>query len=185
MSPHHRDAEPVPTAGRVWLDWLRRTQASVPPRPSKRAAVAAAFRPVAGAAVAALPAAAQGGAPPAPPSVAAPLSGTAPQREEHSARTEPSAPAEARPRVAGHVGQVHSYDGAARRAGYVLFTLDRHPSGTAFESARATGSTHPDGADRGPAPGATAARGRGWMRRGGTASATRATSSARRPRAPE
>jgi RND family efflux transporter MFP subunit len=81
---------------------------------------------------------AQGAPPAAPPvTVAAPLSRLVPQWEEHTARIEPSARVEVRPRVSGQVAQVHFQDGALVRAGDLLFTLDQRPFQIAVESARA------------------------------------------------
>ncbi|MGG5819988.1 efflux RND transporter periplasmic adaptor subunit [Falsiroseomonas sp. HW251] len=82
------------------------------------------------------PAAAQGG--PAPTvTAAAPLSREVTLWDEHTARIEPSARVEIRPRVSGQVEQVHFRDGALVRAGDLLFTLDQRPFRIAVDSARA------------------------------------------------
>ena len=138
MPPHQRKTEPGPDGGSLWSDWLSRTQAPLAPRPANRAVPgAAALALLAGTALAP-PAAAQGAPPAAPPvTVAAPLSRLVPQWEEHTARIEPSARVEVRPRVSGQVAQVHFQDGALVRAGDLLFTLDQRPFQIAVESARA------------------------------------------------
>src|SRR5829696_1748269 len=115
MSPHQRKTEPGPGGGSLWSDWLSRTQAPLGPRPANRAVPPAA----------------------SPVTVAAPLSRLVPQWEEHTARIEPSARVEVRPRVSGQVAQVHFQDGALVRAGDLLFTLDQRPFQIAVESARA------------------------------------------------
>lgn len=104
----------------LWLSWLARFQG---------AAVGAAMI------VAAPMALAQ----PAPPSVtvAAPLSRPVTEWQEHTARIEPSARVEIRPRVSGQVAEVHFTDGAIVRAGELLFTLDQRPFAIALENARA------------------------------------------------
>ena len=138
MSPHQRKTEPGPGGGSLWSDWLSRTQAPLGPRPANRAVLgAAALALLAGTALA--PSAnAQGAPPTAPPvTVAAPLSRLVQQWEEHTARIEPSARVEVRPRVSGQVAQVHFQDGALVRAGDLLFTLDQRPFQIAVESARA------------------------------------------------
>ncbi|WP_236019979.1 efflux RND transporter periplasmic adaptor subunit [Sabulicella rubraurantiaca] len=77
-------------------------------------------------------------APPAPPvTVAAPLARSVAQWDEHTARIEPSARVEVRPRVSGQVTEVHFRDGALVRPGDLLFTLDRRPFQIAVDSARA------------------------------------------------
>ncbi len=118
-------------AGHPWLDWLERTRRR--PAPLRTAA------PLALTVAVALtgPAAAQGGG--APPSVVAanPLSRQVTQWDEHTARIEPSARVEIRPRVSGQVEAVHFRDGAAVRAGELLFTLDGRPFHIAVDSARA------------------------------------------------
>jgi RND family efflux transporter MFP subunit len=141
MSPDRRKTQPGPQGGSVWFDWLGRIQASLGPRSASRAVQggAAALAVLAGTALA-HPAAAQGAAAsPAPPpvTVAAPLSRPVPQWEEHTARIEPSARVEIRPRVSGQVAQVHFTDGALVRAGDLLFTLDQRPFQIAVEGARA------------------------------------------------
>jgi membrane fusion protein, multidrug efflux system len=138
MSPHQRKTEPGPGGGSLWSDWLSRTQAPLGPCPANRAVLgAAALALLAGTALA--PSAMAQGAPPAAPpvTVAAPLSRLVPQWEEHTARIEPSARVEVRPRVSGQVMQVHFQDGALVRAGDLLFTLDQRPFVIAVESARA------------------------------------------------
>ncbi len=140
MSPDQRKAQPGQKGGSLWFDWLGRTQAPLGPHPAaSRAALGpAALALLAGTALIP-PAAAQGAAPPAPPpvTVAAPLSRLVPQWEEHTARIEPSARVEVRPRVSGQVAQVHFRDGALVRAGDLLFTLDQRPFRIALESAQA------------------------------------------------
>ena len=139
MSPDQRKARPSQEGGSLWFDWLGRTQAPLGPRSANRAVQgAAALALLAGAALA-QSAAAHGPAPPAAPpvTVAAPLSRLVPQWEEHTARIEPSARVEVRPRVSGQVAQVHFRDGALVRAGDLLFTLDQRPFQIAVESARA------------------------------------------------
>ena len=104
---------------------------------ARRLLAAAALALLAGTALAPF-AMAQGAPPAAPPvTVAAPLSRLVPQWEEHTARIEPSARVEVRPRVSGQVAQVHFTDGALVRAGDLLFTLDQRPFKIAVESARA------------------------------------------------
>ena len=139
MSPHKRKTEAGLNGGSLWSEWLTRTQAPLGPHPANRVVRrAAAFALLAGTALAP-PAAAQGATPPAPPpvTVAAPLSRPVPRWEEHTARIEPSARVEVRPRVSGQVMQVHFQDGALVRAGDLLFTLDQRPFRIAVESARA------------------------------------------------
>lgn len=81
---------------------------------------------------------AQGGAPTAPPvTVANPLSRSVQQWDEHTARIEPLARVEIRPRVSGQVMEVHFLDGAPVAAGDLLFTLDQRPFQIAVASARA------------------------------------------------
>jgi RND family efflux transporter MFP subunit len=88
--------------------------------------------------VAAQPVSAQG-APSEPPpvTVANPLSRSVQQWDEHTARIEPLARVEIRPRVSGQVTEVHFRDGAPVRAGDLLFTLDRRPFQIAVATARA------------------------------------------------
>ena len=138
MSPHQRKTEAGQNGGSVWFDWLNRTQAPLGPGSANRAVLgAAALALLAGTALA--PSAMAQGAPPAAPpvTVAAPLSRLVPQWEEHTARIEPSARVEVRPRVSGQVAQVHFQDGALVRAGDLLFTLDQRPFQIAVEGARA------------------------------------------------
>lgn len=119
-----RKAEPQENPDGTWLSWLRRTL----PAPAAGVALALA---------ASAPALAQGG-PPAPPvTVAAPLSRLVTQWDEHTARIEPSARVELRPRVSGQVAEVHFRDGTLVRAGELLFTLDRRPFQIAVDGARA------------------------------------------------
>ena len=138
MSPDQRKARPSQEGGSLWSDWLSRTQAPLGPRLAARAVLgAAALALLAGTAL--TPSAMAQGAPPAAPpvTVAAPLSRLVPQWEEHTARIEPSARVEVRPRVSGQVAQVHFTDGALVRAGDLLFTLDQRPFQIAVEGARA------------------------------------------------
>ena len=139
MLPYQRKTRPGPNSESVWFDWLNRIQASLGPRPANQATLgAAALALLAGAAVAG-PAASQSGAPAPAPSVtvAVPLPRLVPQWEEHTARIEPSARVEVRPRVSGQVAQVHFQDGAIVRTGDLLFTLDQRPFRIAVESAQA------------------------------------------------
>jgi multidrug efflux system membrane fusion protein len=138
MPPNQRKAQLGPNDGNHWNDWLNRTQALLGPRPADQMVkgAAAALALLAGAALA-QPAVAQG-APPAPPvTTAAPLSRSVAQWDEHTARIEPSARVEVRPRVSGQVAQVHFQDGTLVRAGDLLFTLDQRPFRIAVESAQA------------------------------------------------
>lgn len=114
-----------------WLEWLNLTQARIG---LSGAAIALSLLAGAGATS---PAAAQGGG--TPPSVvtATPLSRQVTQWDEHTARIEPSARVEIRPRVSGQVEAVHFRDGALVRTGDLLFTLDQRPFRIAVESARA------------------------------------------------
>ncbi|MBS7810718.1 efflux RND transporter periplasmic adaptor subunit [Roseococcus pinisoli] len=83
------------------------------------------------------PALAQG-APAAPPvTVANPVSRSVPQWDEHTARIEPLARVEIRPRISGQVTVVHFQDGATVQAGDLLFTIDQRPFQIAVASARA------------------------------------------------
>jgi len=139
MLPYQRKTRPGPNSESVWFDWLNRIQASLGPRPANQATLgAAALALLAGAALAG-PAASQSGAPAPAPSVtvAVPLPRLVPQWEEHTARIEPSARVEVRPRVSGQVAQVHFQDGAIVRTGDLLFTLDQRPFRIAVESAQA------------------------------------------------
>jgi RND family efflux transporter MFP subunit len=121
--------QPRQEAGSPWLHWLKHMQLRVV---LLRGAAAAALL---AAPVLAGPAAAQGG----PPSVtaAAPLTRQVTQWDEHTARIEPSARVEIRPRVSGQVEQVHFRDGALVHEGDLLFTIDQRPFRIAVESARA------------------------------------------------
>ena len=69
--------------------------------------------------------------------MATPLARQVAEWDEHTARIEPSARVEIRPRVSGQVMQVHFQDGALVRAGELLFTLDQRPFQIAVETARA------------------------------------------------
>lgn len=135
MSPSKRKTLPGSDGGSLWFDWLDRIQGTVGPRPTKRLALGGA---AALALLAAPPVVAQP-APPSPPAVtvAAPFARQVPQWEEHTARIEPSARVEIRPRVSGQVAQVHFRDGALVRTGDLLFTLDQRPFRIAVESAAA------------------------------------------------
>ncbi|MEO3475577.1 efflux RND transporter periplasmic adaptor subunit [Roseomonas sp. CAU 1739] len=104
----------------LWMSWLARFQG---------AAVGVAL-------TAAAPVALAQPAPP-PVTVAAPLSRPVTEWQEHTARIEPSARVEIRPRVTGQVDQVHFTDGAIVRAGDLLFTLDQRPFRIALDNARA------------------------------------------------
>ncbi|MES2711518.1 MAG: efflux RND transporter periplasmic adaptor subunit [Pseudomonadota bacterium] len=87
---------------------------------------------------AAQPVLAQGAAGGPPPvTVANPLSRSVPQWDEYTARIEPVARVELRPRVSGQVMEVHFRDGAPVAAGDLLFTLDRRPFEIAVANARA------------------------------------------------
>lgn len=135
--PHHpRKAEAGQIGANIWLDWLGRIQAPLGRGAANRAA-AVALALTAGSALAGH-AAAQG-VPSNPPAVtvAAPLSRLVPQWEEHTARIEPSARVEIRPRVSGQIAQVHFTDGAPVRTGDLLFTLDQRPFRIAADSAQA------------------------------------------------
>ncbi len=110
---------PAPSES-LWMSWLARMQG---------AAVGAAI-------TAAAPVALAQPAPP-PVTVAAPLSRTITEWQEHTARIEPSARVELRARVSGQVDQVHFTDGAIVRSGDLLFTLDQRPFQIALETARA------------------------------------------------
>ncbi|MBL6454657.1 efflux RND transporter periplasmic adaptor subunit [Belnapia sp. T6] len=124
MSPDPRKASLATKAANPWLDWLGRTL----PAPATLALVA-------GTALAG-PAAAQGGPTPSV-TVATPLTRQVTEWDEHTARIEPSARVEIRPRVSGQVAQVHFRDGALVRTGDLLFTLDQRPFQIAVETARA------------------------------------------------
>jgi RND family efflux transporter MFP subunit len=103
-----------------WTAWLARFQAG-----------AAAVTLL----VAATPALAQN-APPAV-TVATPLARQVAEWQEHTARIEPSARVELRPRVSGQVERVHFEDGAIVRQGDLLFTIDQRPFRIAVDQARA------------------------------------------------
>ena len=112
MPPDHRKALSGQDDASPWIDWLNRTQAGLVPRQANRLVQgAAALALLAGTALAP-PAQAQG-APAAPPvTVATPLARQVAEWDEHTARIEPSARVEIRPRVSGQVMQVHFQDGA-------------------------------------------------------------------------
>lgn len=116
-----------------WFSWLSRTLATG----TGRAAQGVAALAIAASLGAAEPAFAQG-APAAPPvTVANPVSRSIQQWDEHTARIEPLARVEIRPRVSGQVMQVHFQDGATVREGDLLFTLDQRPFQIAVASAQA------------------------------------------------
>ena len=137
MPPDHRKALSGQNTASPWLDWLNRTQAGLAPRQANRLVQgAAALALLAGTAL--VPPAQAQGAPAAPPvTVATPLARQVAEWDEHTARIEPSARVEIRPRVSGQVMQVHFQDGALVRAGELLFTLDQRPFQIAVETARA------------------------------------------------
>ncbi|WP_431282796.1 efflux RND transporter periplasmic adaptor subunit [Humitalea sp. 24SJ18S-53] len=113
-----------------WFSWLSKT---LPSRATQGVAALALLASVS----TTQPVLAQG-APPAPPvTVANPLSRSVQQWDEHTARIEPAARVEIRPRVSGQVMQVHFQDGAPVRAGDLLFTLDQRPFQIAVASAEA------------------------------------------------
>ncbi len=125
MSPNHRKAQAATKELNPWFGWLARTL----PAPATLALLAGTSLP--------MQAAAQG-APPAPSvTVATPLTRQITEWDEHTARIEPSARVEIRPRVSGQVAEVHFRDGALVRAGDLLFTIDQRPFRIAVESARA------------------------------------------------
>jgi RND family efflux transporter MFP subunit len=114
----------------LWLDWLNRTQT--------RAGLLGGATALGLMTATALtsPAAAQGGPPPTV-TAATPLTRAVTQWDDHTARIEPSARVEIRPRVSGQVEQVHFRDGALVRTGDLLFTIDQRPFRIAVDSARA------------------------------------------------
>jgi RND family efflux transporter MFP subunit len=116
------------SAGNPWFSWLGRTL------PLGAATTLALL-----VAIGAVPPASSQGAPPAAPpvTVANPLSRSVQQWDEHTARIEPLARVEIRPRVSGQVMEVHFRDGAPVAAGDLLFTLDRRPFQIAVAAARA------------------------------------------------
>ncbi|WP_235952447.1 efflux RND transporter periplasmic adaptor subunit [Falsiroseomonas algicola] len=130
MIPPQDKGQPAEPRGNLWLDWLDRIQA--------RGALMGGATAVGLMAATALtsPAAAQGGAPPTV-TAATPLSRAVAQWDEHTARIEPSARVEIRPRVSGQVEAVHFRDGALVPAGALLFTIDQRPFQIAVDSARA------------------------------------------------
>lgn len=137
MPPDQHKAPAAKNAGSLWLDWLNRIQAQQFPLPPHRLARhAAALALLAGVGLT-QPAMAQGGPPTPSVTVATPLSRPVTEWDEHTARIEPSARVELRPRVSGQVMQVHFRDGSLVRAGDLLFTLDQRPFRIAVETARA------------------------------------------------
>ncbi len=125
MLPDPRKA-PVATKGTSpWLGWLARTL----PAPSTLALIA-------GTGLSA-PALAQGGPPALGVVVATPLARQITEWDEHTARIEPSARVEIRPRVSGQVAEVHFRDGVLVRTGDLLFTIDQRPFRIAVDTARA------------------------------------------------
>ena len=113
----------------AWLAWLARILPAARATVVTLALLASAATP---------PAFAQGPpAGPPPVTVANPLSRSVQQWDEHTARIEPLARVEIRPRVSGQVTQVHFRDGAPVLAGDLLFTLDQRPFQIAVASARA------------------------------------------------
>jgi RND family efflux transporter MFP subunit len=130
MSAPHDKAAPAEIGANFWNDWLARVQAALPPKRVGLAMVAMLGT--------AAPALAQGGpGGPPPVTVATPLARSVARWDEHTARIEPSARVEIRPRVSGQVTQVHFRDGALVREGELLFTLDQRPFLIAVETARA------------------------------------------------
>ncbi len=130
MTPSEDKGRPADHRATIWLDWLGRTQV--------RAGLmggAAAIGLMAATALTS-PAAAQGAAVPTV-TAATPLARSVPQWDEHTARIEPSARVEIRPRVSGQVEEVHFRDGALVRAGDLLFTIDQRPFRIAVDTARA------------------------------------------------
>jgi RND family efflux transporter MFP subunit len=116
------------SAGSPWLSWLFRTL------PTRKLTMLA----LVGAIGTAQPVSAQGAPPAAPPvTVANPLSRSVQQWDEHTARIEPLARVDIRPRVSGQVTEVHFRDGAPVTAGDLLFTLDWRPFQIAVATARA------------------------------------------------
>ncbi|MBR0647439.1 efflux RND transporter periplasmic adaptor subunit [Plastoroseomonas hellenica] len=114
------EARKTPTENNgLWTAWLARFQAGA-------AAVTL---------LAATPAFAQN----APPSVtvATPVTRDVAEWQEHTARIEPSARVEIRPRVSGQIDQVHFEDGAIVRQGDLLFTIDQRPFRIAVDQAQA------------------------------------------------
>lgn len=86
------------------------------------------------------PAVAQTAAAPPPPAVtvAAPLQRPVTEWQEYTARLEPSARIELRPRITGSVDAVNFRDGQLVKAGDLLFTIDKRPFQIAVETAKAT-----------------------------------------------
>ncbi|HEY4250104.1 MAG TPA: efflux RND transporter periplasmic adaptor subunit [Roseomonas sp.] len=116
------DARKTPSENTgLWTAWLARFQAG--------AAVVTLL--------AATPALAQNAAAPPPVTVASPLTRDVAEWQEHTARIEPSARVEIRPRVSGQIEQVHFTDGAIVRQGDLLFTIDQRPFRIAVEQAQA------------------------------------------------
>jgi multidrug efflux system membrane fusion protein len=130
MQRQNDKAQTGPSGGHHWLDWLGRTQTRAS---MLRGATALGLM---AATTLATPAVAQQGGPPTV-TAATPLARQVTQWDEHTARIEPSARVEIRPRVSGQVEQVHFHDGALVKAGDLLFTIDQRPFRIAVESARA------------------------------------------------
>jgi RND family efflux transporter MFP subunit len=137
MPVDHRKTQSGSGPGSLWFNWLLRL---IPDAGTGRA------RPRIGAAAAlvllvgtglTMPAAAQGGATPPTVTVATPLSRQVAEWDEYTARIEPSARVELRPRVSGQIAQVHFQDGSLVRTGELLFTLDQRPFQIMVETARA------------------------------------------------
>ena len=122
------DPRKVPAATKgvsPWFGWLARTL----PTPTTLALIAGASLPAAALAQ---------GAPPVPSvTVATPVSRQVTEWDEHTARIEPSARVEIRPRISGQVAEVNFQDGALVRTGDLLFTIDQRPFRIAVETARA------------------------------------------------
>ena len=130
LTPHHKSFATNPagiSSETPWLSWLTRTLAG-------RGLATLALVAVVGAAQ---PALAQPASAPPPVTVATPLARSVEQWDEHTARIEPLARVEIRPRVSGQVMQVHFRDGAPVRTGDLLFTIDQRPFQIAVATARA------------------------------------------------
>jgi RND family efflux transporter MFP subunit len=125
MLPDPRKAPAETKAVNPWFGWLARTL----PAPTTLALLAGTTLPA--------PGLAQGGPPTPSVVVATPLARQVMEWDEHTARIEPSARVEIRPRVSGQVAEVHFRDGALVRTGDLLFTIDQRPFQIAVETARA------------------------------------------------
>jgi RND family efflux transporter MFP subunit len=130
MQPYDDKAQDGTKPANHWLDWLSRTQTRAGLLGRATALGVLAATALSG------PAAAQPGGPPTV-TAATPLARQVTQWDEHTARIEPSARVELRPRVSGQVEQVHFRDGALVRQGDLLFTIDQRPFRIAVDSARA------------------------------------------------